>query len=99
MSSVGRRYVKPPHLEAAEFLQEVTTEDGEQYLKPGGNRMDCDGFAGAFAASPFHADVKRVVESKVAVEEIWARVPFPPSSSLSRRYIALFFFGGWGCVF
>ena len=29
------RYVKPKHVDVAEFLQEVTTAEGVQFLKPG----------------------------------------------------------------
>lgn len=58
-----RRYVKPKHVDVADFLQEVTTPDGLQFLQSGYTPLTTDGFVEAYMDSDLHRDVLRIVNS------------------------------------
>lgn len=67
-------YLKPVHVEAAEFLSEVTSEEGAQYLQEGRERLNLPGFVAAYAESAYFRDVMRVVEAPEVLQEIFVQV-------------------------
>eukprot|EP00897_Mesotaenium_endlicherianum_P003134 jgi/Mesen1/2849/ME000174S02102 len=66
-------YLKPAHMEVPEFLVDVASEDGAQYLQSGYARLDLDGFVRAYESSAHFQDVLRVVESPELVEQIYVQ--------------------------
>ena len=65
-----RSYFKPKHVDVADFLQEVTTEAGRVFLRPGFPVLDSPGFAAAYKASEVYAEVQRVVDCPELTREI-----------------------------
>ena len=66
--------MKPSHVEDAEFLAEVTAEEGSQYLQAGREALGLGGFVSAFEESPFHRDVMRVVDAPDILQQIFVKV-------------------------
>ncbi|BBN17690.1 protein MpABCG27 [Marchantia polymorpha subsp. ruderalis] len=66
-------FFKPKHVSIAEFLEEVTTSDGLQYLQPGFQRLDLNGFETAYKNSDAYKDVCRVVDSPELLHQYWVQ--------------------------
>ena len=58
------RYVKPKHVDVADFLQEVTTTEGVQFLKPDHKHFTVEEFVRAYMASDMYKDVLRIVNNQ-----------------------------------
>eukprot|EP00897_Mesotaenium_endlicherianum_P003132 jgi/Mesen1/2847/ME000174S02104 len=74
-ASIG--YVKPTHLEVAEFLNEVAGPEGVQYLLPGFPQLDTEGFVRAYEASVFYRHTMRIVEDPNLSQEIFIKARQP----------------------
>ena len=66
--------MKPSHVEDAEFLAEVTAEEGSQYLQAGREALSLSGFVSAYEDSPFHRDVMRVLDTPDMLQQIFIEV-------------------------
>lgn len=71
------RYIKPDFLDITEFLQEVTSPDGAQWLSPGHSPLDLGGFVSAYEATPHYADILRVVNSPDSPCVLSVKAPKP----------------------
>jgi hypothetical protein len=56
--------VKPHHVDVADFLQEISTEEGAGYLEPGHKHLTIDGFVNAYMASDMYKDIVRILDDK-----------------------------------
>ncbi|MCO5571123.1 hypothetical protein L7F22_024855 [Adiantum nelumboides] len=66
-------YKKPKHLSTGEFLQEVTTADGAEYLQPGFRKLTVEDFVIAYKSSSLYRDVLRIVNGPELVQELWVQ--------------------------
>jgi hypothetical protein len=57
------RYVKPNHVDVADFLQEVTTEEGIHFLLPEFRHLTSNEFVKAYMDSDMYKDVLRIVNN------------------------------------
>ncbi len=57
------RYVKPNHVDVADFLQEVTTEEGTHFLLPEFRHLTSNEFVKAYMDSDMYKDVLRIVNN------------------------------------
>ncbi|CAM6092842.1 unnamed protein product [Calypogeia fissa] len=80
-------YVKPKHVDVADFLQEVTTPGGLQFLQSGYTPLTTDGFVEAYVNSDLHRDVLRIVNSTKNVQELWVESPKPLGLKLRDKAI------------
>lgn len=53
--------MKPKHVDVADFLQEVSTEEGTGYLEPGVKHWTTDDLVKAYIASDMYEDVVRIL--------------------------------------
>ena len=59
------RYLKPPHVDVADFIQEIPTPSGMDFLAPGNSRhLSTDELVEAYKRSRHYEDVRRVVEAE-----------------------------------
>ncbi|KAG0601370.1 hypothetical protein M758_11G105200 [Ceratodon purpureus] len=70
-------YVKPNHVDVADFLQEISTEEGVGYLTPGHKHLTVDGFVSAYMASDMYKDIVRILDNKQDAEELWLEAKKP----------------------
>ena len=57
--------MKPPHVDVADFIQEIPTPSGMDFLAPGNtHHLSTDELVEAYKRSRHYADVIRVVEAK-----------------------------------
>eukprot|EP00898_Chlorokybus_atmophyticus_P002867 jgi/Chlat1/3581/Chrsp234S03598 len=84
-------YTKPPHVDVADFLQEVTTSSGQEFLRRGAVPLDHDGFVAAYKASKHYQDVMRVVEGNgdgaSVPNEVWVRGSEDPTRPLGCSFV------------
>ncbi|GAQ83467.1 pleiotropic drug resistance protein [Klebsormidium nitens] len=78
-------YIKPDFLDITEFLQEVTSPDGAQWLSPGHSPLDLGGFVSAYEATPHYADILRVVNSADPPHVLSVKAPKPLGLNLLAR--------------
>lgn len=56
--------MKPKHVDVADFLQEVSTEEGTAYLEPGVKHWTTDDLVKAYMASDMYKDIVRVLDDQ-----------------------------------
>lgn len=56
--------MKPNHVDIADFLQEISTDEGAGYLKPGQEHLTTDEFVDAYMASDMYKDVIRILDEQ-----------------------------------
>jgi hypothetical protein len=56
--------VKPEHVDIADFLQEVSTEEGTGYLIPDVKHWTTDDLVKAYMASDMYKDILRVIDEE-----------------------------------
>eukprot|EP00850_Spirogloea_muscicola_P017864 SM000157S02094 [mRNA] locus=s157:259267:270139:- [translate_table: standard] len=70
-------YVKPEHVDIADFLQEIPTPAGRQFLPQDQEPMTKEALVDAYLTSDLHRDVLRVVECSEIVRELWVAAQKP----------------------
>lgn len=58
------------HVDAADFLQELTTPQGRLYLQPGFKHLDMESFVRAYQSSDLYKDMMRVVNDQEVRPEL-----------------------------
>ena len=56
--------MKPKHVDVADFLQEVSTEEGTGYLEPGFKHWTTDDLVKSYMASDMYKDILRVLDDQ-----------------------------------
>ena len=54
--------MKPKHVDVADFLQEISTEEGIRYLPPGQKQLTINEFVNAYMASDMYKDIERILD-------------------------------------
>jgi len=78
-------YVKPNHVDVADFLQEVTTEEGTHFLLPEFRHLTSNEFVKAYMDSDMYKDVLRIVNNTQNVQELWLDVAKPLGLSIVNK--------------
>jgi ABC-type multidrug transport system ATPase subunit len=78
-------YVKPNHVDVADFLQEVTTEEGIHFLLPEFRHLTSNEFVKAYMDSDMYKDVLRIVNNTQNVQELWLDVAKPLGLSIVNK--------------
>ncbi|CAN6348072.1 unnamed protein product [Urochloa humidicola] len=81
-------YMKPPHVESWEFLQDIAAENGMQYLLPRSNPRGLEELVECYYSSDHHLDVIRVIGKSKEFSTYWAESE--PGISLSLKESATF---------
>ncbi|CAN6338630.1 unnamed protein product [Urochloa humidicola] len=81
-------YMKPPHVESWEFLQDIAAENGMQYLLPRSNPRGLEELVECYYSSDHHLDVIRVIGKSIEFSTYW--VEREPGISLSLKESATF---------
>ncbi|CAN6343362.1 unnamed protein product [Urochloa humidicola] len=81
-------YMKPPHVESWEFLQDIAAENGMQYLLPRSNPRGLEEFVECYYSSDHHLDVIRVIGKSKEFSTYWAESE--PGIGLSLKESATF---------
>lgn len=59
--------MKPNHVDVADFLQEISTEEGLGYLVPGFTHLTTDDFVNAYMASDMYKDIVRIIDDQEVI--------------------------------
>lgn len=60
--------MKPNHVDVADFLQEISTEEGAGYLIPGHKHLTVDDFVSAYMASDMYKDIVRILDEQEVIK-------------------------------
>ncbi|CAI7915035.1 unnamed protein product, partial [Closterium sp. NIES-54] len=60
----GLGYRKPPHVDVADFIQEIPTESGVEFVAPGATHLSTAQLVEAYHSSAHYRDVMRVVQGE-----------------------------------
>ncbi|GJP31886.1 hypothetical protein CLOM_g15887, partial [Closterium sp. NIES-68] len=73
----GLGYRKPPHVDVADFIQEIPTESGVEFVAPGATHLSTAQLVEAYRNSWHYRDVMRVVEGEKVCKSVWVEVQPP----------------------
>ncbi|CAI6006189.1 unnamed protein product [Closterium sp. NIES-65] len=73
----GLGYRKPPHVDVADFIQEIPTESGVEFVAPGAAHLSTAQLVEAYQNSAHYRDVMRVVQGEKVCKSVWVEVQPP----------------------
>ncbi|CAI7849442.1 unnamed protein product, partial [Closterium sp. NIES-54] len=73
----GLGYRKPPHVDVADFIQEIPTESGVEFVAPGATHLSTAQLVEAYHNSAHYRDVMRVVQGEQVCKSVWVEVQPP----------------------
>ncbi|CAI7757903.1 unnamed protein product [Closterium sp. NIES-53] len=73
----GLGYRKPPHVDVADFIQEIPTESGVEFVAPGATHLSTAQLVEAYHSSAHYRDVMRVVQGEQVCKSVWVEVQPP----------------------
>ncbi|CAI5514863.1 unnamed protein product [Closterium sp. Naga37s-1] len=73
----GLGYRKPPHVDVADFIQEIPTESGVEFVAPGAAHLSTAQLVEAYHHSAHYRDVMRVVQGEKVCKSVWVEVQPP----------------------
>ncbi|CAI5462083.1 unnamed protein product, partial [Closterium sp. Yama58-4] len=73
----GLGYRKPPHVDVADFIQEIPTESGVEFVAPGAAHLSTAQLVEAYRNSAHYRDVMRVVQGEQVCKSVWVEMQPP----------------------